>query len=364
MPDAAPYTQPDTAHAATTTRASTRASWAERLSTAGALRMGIALAAALNLAFVLAQLALDRVPFGPHGSMRDFRVGLLHCVLAVYLPMACARVLHAAAVAARSIRTRAGMASGARLATLPPAVPAVAALTGLAGALMGPYLMEPGVATPLYWWNPAHWNGASVWHRVLGLWVSPWSVMFALVVPLASVRLSRLARDVELRDVFDRAPLAPFVQPALTNALLAVGLLSLWSAFSVDFGAARPVLVNAAVALALVAVALLLPVQGVRRRVHEAKEVELAWAREAIARERRLLRDAAGPARPDGMPADAVSGGRLADLLAYRSLVEQVSELPFDNPALRRVALYLLIPVGSWAASTLGQHLAERYVLK
>ena len=358
MPDAAAHYTPRDAAVAP----AARASWAERLSTPGARRAGIALGAALSLAFVVAQLALDRVPFGPHGSMRDFRVGLLHCVLAVYLPMACARVLHAAAVAARSVRTRTSP-TAAGLATLPRVVPVAATLVGLAGALMGPYLMEPGVATPLYWWNPTHWNGASVWHRVLGLWVSPWSVMFAIVVPLASARLSRLARDVALRDVFDRAPLAPFVQPALTNALLAVGLLSLWSAFSVDFGAARPVLVHAALALALVAVALLLPVQGVRQRVHEAKEAELAWAREAIARERRLLRDAAGPSRP-GAAADAVSGGRLADLLAYRSLVEQVSELPFDNPALRRVALYLLIPVGSWVASTLGQHVVERYLLK
>jgi hypothetical protein len=159
----------------------------------------------------------------------------------------------------------------------PLAAVAAATLLGLVAAVMGPYLMEPGVAAPLSWWDPARWNGASVWHRVLGLWVSPWSMLFALAVPLASARLSRLARDVELRDVFDRAPLAPFVQPALTNALLAVGLLSLWSAFSVDFGAARPVLVNGAVALALVAVALLLPVQGARRRVREAKDAELAW---------------------------------------------------------------------------------------
>jgi hypothetical protein len=85
--------------------------------------------------------------------------------------------------------------------------------------------------------------------------------------------------------------------------------------------------------------------------------------RAAIVRERELLRAALALARA-AAPADAVSGGRLADLLAYRSLVEQVSELPFDSPALRRIALYLLIPVGSWVASTLVQHVAERYVLK
>ena len=46
----------------------------------------------------------------------------------------------------------------------------------------------------------------------------------------------------------------------------------------------------------------------------------------------------------------------LADLVAYRSLVESAREWPFDASTFLRFALYLTIPLGSW----LGGAVAER----
>jgi hypothetical protein len=86
--------------------------------------------------------------------------------------------------------------------------------------------------------------------------------------------------------------------------------------------------------------------------VRAAKQAELAWCDDEVTRARRAVRSG------------AAADGRLADAAAYRALVERVSEWPFDNPALRRISLYLLLPVGSWVASTVVQHAVERYVFR
>ena len=46
----------------------------------------------------------------------------------------------------------------------------------------------------------------------------------------------------------------------------------------------------------------------------------------------------------------------LADLVAYRGLVDAAREWPFDASTVRRFGLYMLIPLGSW----LGGALVER----
>jgi hypothetical protein len=50
------------------------------------------------------------------------------------------------------------------------------------------------------------------------------------------------------------------------------------------------------------------------------------------------------------------AGGRLADLISYRDLVDRAFEWPWDTPTLLRVALYMSLGVGSW----LGGALVER----
>ena len=62
--------------------------------------------------------------------------------------------------------------------------------------------------------------------------------------------------------------------------------------------------------------------------------------------------------RDDVSAGRATEGGRLADLLAYRSYLEEIREWPFDNPTMMRFLLYLMIPIGSW----LGGALVERVV--
>ena len=45
-------------------------------------------------------------------------------------------------------------------------------------------------------------------------------------------------------------------------------------------------------------------------------------------------------------------------------MVERVPEWPFNVATLTRVALYSVIPLGSWVASSIVQHVIERYLFK
>jgi hypothetical protein len=133
---------------------------------------------------------------------------------------------------------------------------------------------------------------------------------------------------------------------ALRLALVWIIGASLGALFIVDWGIEflLPVLLAT---LALAVAALVIPVQGTRHRVQEAKRAELARLEARI----RTLRDAV-------LAGDTSSQGRLADLLAYRKYVEEVREWPFDSSVFARFGLYLLIPVASW----LGGAFVERLV--
>ena len=324
-----------------------------RASAAPALRPvlvgGIAAAAGLVALFLVAQLALDRFPFGPAGSLRDLRITVLHCLLAAYLPAAFLWTVRAARARAAALAPFLDDPAAADAPMTPsPLLLGGAAAFGLVSAFFGPSSMEPGVMAPLDWWRPSGWSPETAWHRVLGLWIGPWGAALTLAILVASLRLSRLARRLRPLDLFDRRPLAPFVAQAMTHALLVTGVATLSATFSVDFGAAMQVVWSLTSNVALVLAGVLLPVLGVRRRIREARDAELRWSAAAVARERLLVRE--------GEP----TTGRLADAVAYATLVERVPELPFDNPALRRIALYLVIPLASWVASSVVQHLVER----
>jgi hypothetical protein len=115
-----------------------------------------------------------------------------------------------------------------------------------------------------------------------------------------------------------------------------------------DRAFALPIALLALLCIGTAAAALLLPVLGVHRRIQEAKTAELACVRAAIRGE------------PDALAGSAIvhreKNPSLADLVAWKALVDAVREWPFDASMRLRFLLYLAIPLGSW----LGGALAER----
>ena len=101
-----------------------------------------------------------------------------------------------------------------------------------------------------------------------------------------------------------------------------------------------------AVSCVLPTLLLLVPVRGARRRIRETKRAELAGL-DAQIRE----------ARPEALAGDAAAQARVGFLTSYRAHIEAVREWPFEATAWTRFALYLLIPLGSWLASSFVERL-------
>ena len=79
-----------------------------------------------------------------------------------------------------------------------------------------------------------------------------------------------------------------------------------------------------------------MPLRGIRRKIREAKDQELDWCRRALIRERNDLK------------AGTDKQTKFRQVVAYREMINDIRNWPFDNPTLVRFALYLLIPLGSW----------------
>jgi hypothetical protein len=90
---------------------------------------------------------------------------------------------------------------------------------------------------------------------------------------------------------------------------------------------------------------------GVRRRIRTTKRAELERVNGALRLERdRILEADPGTDGP---------GTRLADLVAYRSLVQSVREWPFDVSTVARFLLFGALGVGSWLGGALVERLLD-----
>jgi hypothetical protein len=137
-------------------------------------------------------------------------------------------------------------------------------------------------------------------------------------------------------DLLDLVPYQPLIRQGLTNALLVIGLVSVVSLLMVEarYG---PMLVGAWISCVIFAwVGLMAPLRGIRRKIRIAKTQELDWCRQTLKTARDELKSGAGAQQSIG------------EIIAYRTIIEDIRNWPFDNPTLVRFALYLLIPLGSW----------------
>jgi hypothetical protein len=204
--------------------------------------------------------------------------------------------------------------------------------------------ISPGTVS--YW--PSTWTPETAWHRVLGLVIGIGIFRLAALGALDSLRLSRLGAAIARVDLLDAEALAPFARQGLVNVLVVTGFVAVYSLFLVDLSYAGIFAVVFVPMLVTAALGLLLPMWGVRGRVREAKRAELAWCRERVRERRRRLE---GRGAAEEAPLD--------ELLAWERRVESVREWPLDASGLARLAVYLLIPLGSWSGGALVERLID-----
>ncbi|NIL94334.1 MAG: hypothetical protein GTO71_07825 [Woeseiaceae bacterium] len=195
-------------------------------------------------------------------------------------------------------------------------------------------------------WEWQSWNYEVYWHRattVLFMW---WIGCFCYVTVAESARLSRLSDHIESLDLLDLRPYQPLIRQGLTNALLVFGMVSVLSLLGVEsrYG---PSLVGSWISfIALAWIGMMLPLRGMRKKIRVAKDQELDWCAQSL----KISRDA--------LKSGAAEQQSIAEIMAYRTLIENIRNWPFDSPTLVRFTLYLLIPLGSW----LGGAFVERGV--
>ena len=96
--------------------------------------------------------------------------------------------------------------------------------------------------------------------------------------------------------------------------------------------------------------ALLAPVHGLHKKIHEAKEDELCWVNGEISKQRSSFQN----------PDTSWRSGKMADLVAYRSLVERVPEWPFTTSTYTRLILYALLPLVTWGIGLIAEEFVGR----
>jgi hypothetical protein len=199
-------------------------------------------------------------------------------------------------------------------------------------------------------WSLSAWSPEVAWHRILGpaTGLMAWWLGYAIVT--VSVRMSRIAKKLSRIDLLDLSPLAPFTQQGLTNALLLIGLLSIWSLVMLETGFGQMMFVIGSATLLVTALALLSPVRGVHKRIRQAKETELGWVNGEISKQLNSYQNSDTDRR----------SGEIADLVAYRGLVASVPEWPFTSSTYTRLVLYALLPVVSWGVGIVAEEIVGR----
>jgi hypothetical protein len=334
-----------------------RLGWTERVYASVPLSpaaVGVALAGALVLAFGVSEFALGRHLLvreleDPSELLRNVRIAVVHCLLAVYLPTAYLYLL-------RGYRGTLGQLRGdldcsdSELADLRARIgrygPVALGLAGLVG--VGIVLWMTRVTTPVQF-DPWDWSvqiQEARWARVLGVWIGWWFGIFILALTAGGARIARLATRVSPIDLLDLRTLRPFTRQALLNALLIAGAIGITLLILVDSGFWEVVIGYWISSMVLIVIGLLVSLQPIHRLIRDAKRRELDWCRDALIRERAKLRE------------PGAERSRIDEIVAYRGVVEGVSAWPADSSTFVRISLYLLIPLGSWA----GGAVVERFV--
>jgi hypothetical protein len=289
------------------------------------------------------------------GDLRDVRIAFVHCLVIGYLPAAFLYVMRdgrrTILVLQQALNcTREECETLAASVRLSPLWLLLIGLFAFALSIATPYLVPPVPEAP---WNPSNWSPEVAWHRILGPATMVWAWWLGYAIVTVSLRMSRIATKLSQLNLFDLSPLAPFTQQGLTNALLFIGSLSIWSLMLIETGFGQMMWMIAGVTLVTAILALLAPVQGVHKRIRQSKQVEIDWLDAEISTLQRALQQS------DSSP----QSGRLADLVAYRGLVENVAEWPFTSSTYVRLALYTLLPIITWGVGLLAEELVSQMFL-
>jgi hypothetical protein len=285
---------------------------------------------------------------------RDARIAVLVTLVVAYLPLARRAVAQGAQgnlAALRDALDWGPQGFDAALERLPRASPRAAHVAGALGILGVPLTALLVDRDPGLYFRPGYWGAAQLWEFAIGAAVG-WSlVRLAYSITLDGRRFSALASELREIDLLDTGGLAPFARQGLLAALPGLILLSFLAFNLGDRGWLWATGVLGSLALAWTLASVRLPMRGLHARIRRAKAAELAQVNAAIRGDSSALAQTAIAQRAQGVG--------LADLIAYRALVEGVPEWPLERALRARLVLYVALPLGSWLGGAFVERLLE-----
>jgi hypothetical protein len=295
--------------------------------------VGVCIACVLLGLFLIGRFVVDG---GANSTSGDFRLAIIHILLVAYCASAYVYVLSSSirtthelklVIENRDYWTDSVNQVGKHLWW-------GLVLAGLLGISINVY------ATTVTTVGSDPWNWAQTyydarWMRVLGPFFTAWIVCFLYALAIESARLSRLSTRIAKLDLLDLRLYQPLVRQGLTNALLLVGMSSVFALFFLEPGFTLLMVQIFTVFTVFAWVGLMLPIRGIRKKINIVKDEELDWCQQALKHARGQLK------------AEREVSPSIAEITAYKEMIDKVGNWPFDSPTLTRFALYLLIPIGS-----------------
>lgn len=151
-------------------------------------------------------------------------------------------------------------------------------------------------------------------------------------------------------DLLDTRPLTPFTRRGLRSAFTWIAGTASVSLFWLSPGAGitnGPIMITI---LVMIVWSFFHSIRGVHRSIVAEKRRQLELLRAEIRKHRSELL---------GHGVATQDGGRLAALIAYHDLVERAREWPFDTPVILRLALFVILGLGSWLGGALVEKLLD-----
>jgi len=214
-------------------------------------------------------------------------------------------------------------------------------------AFVGLFLILPGPSYSLL--QPWNWD-LDFWVIFVAMLLVGWYTgRFSYELVWSALQLTKLANRLPKLDLLDTESYKPFTQHGVQSALLIVIMMSITAYITAQPGAGLVgAIINTLLMLTIAVIALVLPMRGVRRRIQAQKCEELATIRNHIRLESESVLAGTGE-----------TGDSLAALLAMELRIERVHEWPIDVGSLSRIALYLMLGLGSWIGAALVERMLE-----
>ncbi len=293
----------------------------------------------------------------PEWLGQDFRVGVVLCLILAYLPAA---VLYTVRLAQRSLRELAvALDLGtdelekrvAELECVDRNEYVQAGALGLLGLLAIAFLPEAVVTREF---DLRALGTLTLSHRVMSAFIGFLSGSGMFVAVGLSRQLASLTGERARIPLLESGRWLPLCRLGLGNAFVSAGMISLLLLLVPDREAGVGLAVLLAGLVAGIAVlgglGLVMPLRGIRERIRQAKHLEL----EACDARITLLRRAW-----DESSDSQGESGKLADVVAYRALIDELSEWPIDLPQLGRFTLVFGLPLASWVAAAFVERLID-----